>query len=76
VQLAHAVPAVSARPALAEPVPHPPRPPRKTLAIPPASTSDPATRELAQGDENANDTFSYVISHSYTTEIYIENEGE
>jgi hypothetical protein len=76
VQFGYAVVAVSAGTALAEPVPDPPLPSGKTFGFASASTSEPAYCVLAQGDVNGNDTFSYVISHSFSNEIYIENEGE
>lgn len=31
---------------------------------------------VARGDLNGDGTFSYVVSHSFTNEIYIENDGE
>lgn len=41
-----------------------------------AAGSDPTYAVLAKGDVNGNGKFSYVVSHSQSAEVYIENEGE
>jgi type IV pilus assembly protein PilA len=42
----------------------------------PASPADPWFVVLAVGDLDGDGTFSYLMTHSLTSEIYMENEGE
>lgn len=42
----------------------------------PAAATEPFYVVLAKGDLDGDGTFSYLLSHSLTNEIYMENEGE
>lgn len=42
----------------------------------PGSAAEPFYVAIAKGDLNGNGKFSYAIAHSWSQEVYIENEGE
>ena len=67
VQFGYALVSSSAGTALDNP------PTEKQFGFP--STQD-AYAVLAQGDVDGDGKYSYVVSHSYNAEVYIENDGE
>lgn len=42
----------------------------------PATAPEPFYIAIAKGDLNGNGKFSYALAHSWSHEVYIENEGE
>lgn len=40
------------------------------------SSNEPQYCVLAKGDLDGDGTFSYVVSHSFSQEVYVENDGE
>lgn len=42
----------------------------------PESAAEPFYVAIAKGDLNGNGKFSYAIAHSWSQEVYMENEGE
>ena len=42
----------------------------------PSSAAEPFFIAVAKGDLDGNGTFSYVLSHSLSSELYVEREGE
>lgn len=57
-----------------DPVPTPPTD-KKEFNFP-ATATEPFYVVVAKGDLDGDGSFSYLLSHSFTSEVYVENEGE
>lgn len=42
----------------------------------PSAPTEPSYAVLAMGDLDGDKLFSFVLAHSYSSEVYVENEGE